>query len=71
MAQYCTRRFHMVSTHCATSLHHEHELIPRETYAIWTNKQQPQQPDDVCDDDNDDDGDDTDDNEDANALWVE
>ena len=31
MAQYSTRRFHIVSTLCATSLHHEHELIPHET----------------------------------------
>ena len=26
MAQYSTRRFHMISTLCATSLHHELEL---------------------------------------------
>ena len=33
MAQYSTRRFHMVSTLCATSFHHELELIPHETYS--------------------------------------
>ena len=75
MRERASERFPIVSTDCATSLHHEHELIPHETYMrsgqINNNNKKQQQQHDVRDDDNDDDGDDTDDDEDANALWVE